>query len=111
MNIKSIEDILKIAKENTELPILAKVGSGVIPCDTYGWFFANIGNCYIETYCSFDESISLGEDDIKEALVDKNYKSTLPDDEFEDMINILYDNLIKDGKVKKTIIVDIVAMS
>lgn len=86
---ENVGTLLKLAKDNPELRIVAMVDNECVPSDDWGWWVANIGESTIDEICTKGERIyvrSWDEDDMVDNLIDHSlWDEDLSEDEIKEM--------------------------
>ena len=114
-DLEIIEKLYKLKKENPSLEIKCRINE-VCNYENYNsWFISCMVNCEIDYYLDIEEYvgdyIAIGIDEIIEKLhyncEDNKEYELYSDEEFDNAMNELCDNLIKDNKIKKAIFIEI----
>lgn len=95
---KSINELLELIKENSELEILPMVDTECVPCDDFAYWMAKWGSAEINEYHCSDERIYFKNDDFEELVeefIDNNYEyyENIGDDELRELAEREVNNL------------------
>ena len=88
---ENINDLLKLVKENPDLPIVFMVATECVPSDEYAYWLSECGGTYISEYCNTDGEVFFEEDydDLVEKWIDNNYE------EFPDKTDVELEEIAK----------------
>lgn len=106
---KNIEKLLKLSQENPELEILCRVEDEIFSGE-YGWYLANICNVEINEYYTPNETVFIDNkiiDQIACEEEDKEEYELAQDEDFDNIINKIYEEKKKNGEIKKAIFITI----
>lgn len=98
---KNIEDLIKITKENPDLPIIPIVDSTIVADGAYSWWMGSFGKVFVDEYFSTEDGVFLKSKEKMEDAIYFFYGCDI--DDFEEDIEEVYNKI----KWKKTIIVSI----
>jgi hypothetical protein len=102
------KELIKLATENPELPVVAFVDGDVVCGDSCGRWIGEIGSCRIGEFALFEERYYDDRDDLKDAYY--NYY----DEEFEGMTDDEIERLLDEktsGMWVKAILVNVDTLS
>lgn len=60
MQQDNINELLKLCKENPELPIIASVDNEVVGNEDYGWWMGSIGSAHIDEVVAYNDEYCEG---------------------------------------------------
>ena len=68
--MSKIEELLKLMKENSDLPIIPMVGTEIVSDDSYSYWIGSWGRCELAEYYIGRDYVHFKDDDVEDVLTD-----------------------------------------
>lgn len=75
---KNIEQLIRLVKENPDLPVVPKVDSDIITDVDYSWWIGSIGEVCVDEYVMIEDRIFLKRDENMDYVVEVAYRWDVP---------------------------------